>query len=169
MPRVKAHGHSIEMFSLTVDIELQTKAVVHSPKQILAPNIKFHLPQLTSFTPWGHKAPLIVLLWVFLCFSPLYAKGKGYCVCMLMCECVHMLVPISPSSLLSLSTHIQMSLHLFCKCLPVCVICECTCVFTCTCLCAPLLFILCVCTYRWVYFAESNRVRGCVWPDRDAG
>lgn len=43
--------------------------------------------------------------------------------------CLHMLEPISPSSLLSLPPLVQMSLHLFCKCLSVCTMCECMRVF----------------------------------------
>lgn len=63
------------------------------------PNMKSHLPLLTSFSPWGHKAPLILLLQASLCFPPLYAKGKGYCVCM--CVSMH----ISIITIIALPTH----------------------------------------------------------------
>lgn len=101
-------------------------------------------------------------------FSSLVCQGKRL-VCVYACVwgCVHMLVPISPSSLLSLSSHIQMSRHLSCKCLPVCVISDCTCVFfTCIRLCARLLLSLCVRIYvlvylYWVYYRLIVRATHC--------
>ena len=97
-----------------------------APQWTLDAYKKSHLSQLTSFTPWGHKAPLIFLFQALL-FSSLVCQREKVSVCM--CARLHMLVPISPSSPLSPSPHIQMSLHLSCKCLPVCMICECMCVF----------------------------------------
>lgn len=70
---------------------------------MLDPNIKSHLPQLTSFTPWGHKAPLIFLLPALLCFPPLYAKGKGYCV--YVCESAYASAHISIIPIISFPTY----------------------------------------------------------------
>lgn len=103
-------------------------------------------------------------------FSSFVCRGKRLArICVCVCECVHMLVPISPSSLLSPSPHIQMSLHLSCKCLPVCVICESNCgFFACIRVRAHLVFVLCVCLHVRLCFSTGCEST-CVPAGHEAG